>query len=67
MPRRETFELLRQTDWLLNVLLGGLQYEYKGNLQSSIRHLEVVVVYKDGTEKRLIQDCSDKFRRRFVE
>jgi len=67
VPRRETFELLHQSDWLISVLLGGLQIEYQGKLESSIRHRKLVVVYKDGTEKRLIQDCSDKFRRRFVE
>jgi len=67
VPRRETFELLHQTDWLLSVLLGGLQNEYWGKLESSIRHRKLVVVYKDWTEKRLIQDRSDKFRRRFIE
>jgi len=36
-------------------------------LESSIRHRKPVVVYKDGIEKRLSQDRSDKFRRRFVE
>jgi len=36
-------------------------------LESSIRHRKLVVVYKDWTEKRLIQDRSDKFRHRFVE